>query len=244
MNGPSFGRRPGTATLNGAGLNGSPAPVGAGARRAGARPADRLPVVRRERRPVMAALAVLLIAGCAAVSANLALAGRGGVAVLVLARDVPAGGVLTAADLKVAQLAGGGVTALSAASEGEVVGQTLTAGLPAGTLLVGGVLSRSPVPAPGDQLVAAALKPGMLPPQAVPGRRVGLLRVEPPGSPAGAGGSAVLAPGARLLSVSADQGSALTLVSVEVSAGQVPAVAQAAAAGVLSITLLPAGATR
>ncbi|MEE6273159.1 SAF domain-containing protein [Georgenia wangjunii] len=60
--------------------------------------------------------------------------------VLVLARDVPAGAVLTGADLAVRQAGAGSVPAHALRAVGEAEGATLAVGLPAGFPLAGSVL--------------------------------------------------------------------------------------------------------
>lgn len=73
------------------------------------RRADRLPPAPRERRPLLAAFAVLLIVGGAAVAGLLALRADTRVPVLVLARDVATGQQITADDLAVTPVASEGL---------------------------------------------------------------------------------------------------------------------------------------
>ena len=186
----------------------------------------------------MAALAVLLIAGGGAAAASLIGAQRGSVSVLVLSRPVGAGQVLTGADLRVARIAGGaGVSAMAAAAGSQVVGQTVLASLPAGTLLAPGLLSAAPVPAPGDRLLAVVFKAGTVPAQVVAGRRVELLPLTPSGS-AGARQAAGAPVPATVVSSWADPGSGAVTLSVELAADAAPAVAQASADGALAVALL------
>jgi hypothetical protein len=176
---------------------------------------------------------------CGVTSAALASAAGDRVHVLALARDVQAGQVLSAQDLRVAELSGSGLKALAASGESFVVGQTVTATLPAGTLLNPSMLSAAPLPAPGWQLVAVAVKPGGVPEQAVPGRDVGLVQVVT-GSAGGAAATPnVLVARARLVSIRTDTASGLQVLSVQVPQAAVVAVAQASAAGTIVVTLLP-----
>src|SRR4051812_13232244 len=78
---------------------------------------DRLPRSRRQRRPAFTALGVLLVAGFAALSASLVAGGNHTVAVLALARDVPAGHVVVPGDLRIARISGSGVSALAASAQ-------------------------------------------------------------------------------------------------------------------------------
>lgn len=212
-------------------LSGAPVPSPVG---------ERLPRMRRPRRPALAAGGVILVLLCGMTSAALATSGDQQVRVLTLSHDVQAGQVLSADDLTTADISGSGVKALSAAGLDNVVGQTATATLPAGTLLNPSMLSSSPLPAAGLQLVAVAVKPGGVPQQAVPGRDVSLIRV--PSANAGDAKGAVatiLVAKARLVSTSKEDASGLQILSVEVPQAATLAVAQASAAGSIAVTLLP-----
>jgi hypothetical protein len=199
---------------------------------------ERLPRVRRPRRPALAAGGVLLILLCGATGAAVATAGDHSVRVLALARDVQAGQVLTAEDLKVAQISGSGVSALGAAGDSNVVGETVTATLPAGTLLNPSMVTRAPLPTVGLQVVAIAVKPGGAPAQALPGRDVSIIRVATAADPKTTQ-PAVLVAKARLVSVRTDTASGLQILSVQVPAAAAVAVAQASAAGAVAVSLLP-----
>lgn len=202
--------------------------------------ADRLPRPRRQRRPALLVVGVLLIALCAVVSASLVARTDHTVAVLTLARPVAAGQVLSADDVRVAHVGGAGVSAIGAGSLAIVVGETATSSLPAGTLLVPGMVSRQSVPAAGSQVVAVSVKAGLVPAGAATGRDVSLIAVA-----ASDGREAVpqgvLVRSARLVDVTNDPTSDSVLLSVVVSDANAPQVAQAAAAGQLAVTLLPVG---
>ncbi|MCW2599475.1 MAG: hypothetical protein JWM02_1304 [Frankiales bacterium] len=201
---------------------------------------ERLPVSRRQRRPALAVAGALLVLLCGVATAALATRGDQRLSVLALARDVPAGHQLTAADLGVAHIAGDGISAVSAAGANTVVGQTLTATLPPGTLLNSSMLTAVQVPAPGMQLVAVAVKPGQAPSEATAGREVTLVHVATPGAGQGAvTGPVVLVPRARVVSVHAEPSSGLVVLSVQVPDALAGAVAQANAAGAVAVTLLP-----
>jgi hypothetical protein len=182
----------------------------------------------------------MLVLLCGVTSAALATAGDHQIRVLTLAHGVHAGQVLSSDDLTVAQISGSGVQALSAAGLDNVVGQTVTATLPAGTLLNPSMLAASPVPSDGLQLVAVAVKPGGVPQQAVPGRDVSLIRLPSVNAGDTKGAVAtVLVARAQLLSTSKDETSGLQILSVEVPQAAALAVAQASAAGAIAVTLLP-----
>src|SRR5436305_9277177 len=85
---------------------------------------ERLPRSRRQRRPGMVAVGVVLIGGFATVAAGLVARSGHAVAVLAVARPVAAGQVLTVRDVRIAHISGSGVSALSASSLATVVGET------------------------------------------------------------------------------------------------------------------------
>lgn len=202
-------------------------------------PGDRLPRMRRQRRPALVIAGALLVLLCGMTSAALVMAGDDRLSVLALARDVQAGQVLTTEDLKVAELAGSGLSALDADGAALVVGQTITASLPAGTLLNDRMLSASPLPTPGLQLVALAAKPGGVPVEAVAGRDVTLIRVITTADPQATAQPAVLVPRARVVSVRTEVANGLVILTVQVPASAALPVAQASAAGAVAVTLLP-----
>lgn len=200
--------------------------------------AERLPRSRRQRRPALMAVGVLLVALCAAVSASLVARSDRTAAVLALARAVPAGHVLAASDVRVARVSGTGVRAMAASSAGAVVGETVTSSLPAGTLLVAGMVRAAPVPAVGAQVVAVAVKGGLVPAGVAAGRAVALVSVS---SDAGRSGtpSGQLVASARVVAVQSDPETTGSVLSVVVANAVAPQVAQASAAGELAVTLLP-----
>lgn len=96
----------------------------------------RLHPTRRRARVVWSLAGVLLIAGCALGFGVLAqqLADRD--PIVVLGRPLPRGGVITAADLAVAQVAAdAGVAVVPASDSADLVGRALLTSLPAGALL-------------------------------------------------------------------------------------------------------------
>jgi hypothetical protein len=209
---------------------------------AGPRPGvvgERLPRTRRQRRPALVAAGVLLVVLCGASSVALVLAGQHRVRVVALANDVQAGQALALADLRVAELDGTGLSALSADRLSTLVGQTVTATLPAGTLLNARMLTAEPLPAAGWQVVAVAVKPGGVPVEAVPGRDVMLLRVVTTADPTRGAGPQLLAAPARVVSVRTEPATGLVVLSVQVPQVAALPVAQASAAGAVAVTLLP-----
>lgn len=202
---------------------------------------ERLPRGRRPRRPALAAAGVLLVVLCGLLSAAFAAANDHRVKVLALARDVQAGQVLSADDLRVAEITGSGVNALGAAGASTVTGQAVTASLPAGTLLNPGMVTSVQLPGAGMQLVAVAVKAGGVPVEAVPGRDVSIVQVVTSANPAAGKGTvaAVLVPKALVVSVRTDASSGAVILTLQVPQAAAVAVAQASASGAVSVTLLP-----
>ena len=180
---------------------------------------------------------VLLVALCGLVSASLVARSGNTTAVLALTRPVGAGHVLAASDLRVAHVSGSGVAGVPADAAASMVGDTVTSSLPAGTLLVAGMVSRTPVPGPGTQVVAGVAKSGAVPFGVAAGRTVSLVWM----GAAKSSGTSVLVPSAQVVDVRTDPSSGQTLLSVVVSDSLAAAVAQASAAGQLAVTLLPVG---
>jgi hypothetical protein len=200
---------------------------------------ERLPKSRRRRRPAVTALGLLLVVVFATVSAALVVRGDHSVSVLALSRNVSAGQQVTAGDLRVARISGSGVSALAASSMNVVVGETATSGLPAGTLLAAGMLARSPVPPIGQQVVALSLKSGSVPGEVTAGRDVSLVSVASTVGGKAPAGPPVVVGSAPVLSVTTDPSSGAVVLSVQVTDAAAPRVAQLAAVGGLSVTLLP-----
>jgi len=208
---------------------------------------ERLPQPPRRRRPGLAALAVMLVVGCSAVSASLVFASGDTTAVLTVVRAVPAGQALSAADLGTADISGSGLTAVAAASRDKVLGLTAAVDLVPGSLLTDGMLTREPVPGPGQAVVGLSLKPGLLPEAELrAGTAVMLVRLPAPtGTPSTADtervGSEVLVPRARVLSETSDPTTGGRLVSLLVERSIAAEVSRAAAVGTVSLVVIGPG---
>jgi len=150
--------------------------------------------------------------------------------VLVLDAPVPAEHLITAADLRVQTITAKGLSAIPASRESSVVGQAVSADLPAGTLLVPADLAAAPGPAPGQAVVAVGLKVGQFPAELVPGAQVSVVSAGTSASGAAIGNGSVLAQG-EVYGVHTDATSSLTSISLLLPASESAAVTQAAAAG-------------
>lgn len=198
----------------------------------------------RRRRPGLVALAVLLVVGSSAVSAGLVLNSGDTTSVLTVTRLVPAGQLLSAADLGTADISGTGLTAVAASTRDDVVGLTATVDLLPGTLLSGAMLTREAVPARGQAVVGLSLKPGLLPEAELkPGTTVMLVRLPAPDSAVRSGegelpADLVLVPEARVLSETSDPTTGGRLVSLLVDRSVAAMVSRAAAAGAVSLVVI------
>jgi SAF domain len=149
----------------------------------------------RRRRPGMIALAVALVGAGILASAALYQRQNHQVPVILVVAAVPAGSVITAADLGTASIAAGpGIKVVPARQLTQVTGLVAATALRPGTLLAPSELTTSLPPAAGQVLVPLGFKPSALPASGlVPGDHV--LVVATPAVPGGSGGgSAAAAP--------------------------------------------------
>ena len=195
---------------------------------------------RPDRRRGVAAGAVAMVLGCAALAGIVALRADQRIELLAVARRVPAGQEITSADLRVVRGNGGGLPILPATQRGRIVGRFAAVDLVAGTLLVPDALADSGTPAPGYAVVAVVLQPEQLPAGGV--RSGDLLRLVATGSTIEdkPDREVVLAAAARVFTVTRRDtpGQETVSVSVVVSENELPAVARAAAAGRVAVGLL------
>jgi hypothetical protein len=195
-----------------------------------------IPVLRRRRNVPGAVLGALVVVVCAfAVGAWASSVGQR-TAVLVVAKNVPAGATITGSDLTSAGVAAGhSVVAIPASDSAQVVGRVAAERLAAGTLLVRAELATGPLVPAGSSVVGLALKPGMFPAALEPGDRTAVV-VTPTGSGGGSGGS-VLVDGATVSQMGPSPDGQSTLVSVVVPSSDAAAVAAAGALGSVSLVV-------
>ncbi len=125
---------------------------------------DRLPVAPRQRRPALAALALLLILGGGLISAVLVLRSGEKEAVIVLNRTVAAGQVIERGDLAQGQIAGlPEGTKVPWGDASRVVGLTALSELRRGSVLHRESVDKVLNPGAGQVAVGLALKPDQLP---------------------------------------------------------------------------------
>lgn len=120
------------------------------------------PLPTRQKRPGLAALAIVLMVGLAALGAYFYTKAGQKTPVVEVVKHVPVGHVITRDDLSTLDVAGG-VTAIAGSHLDSVVGKVAAVELLPNTLLQRAMVSdSSPFPA-GSAMVGVELKPGQLP---------------------------------------------------------------------------------
>ncbi len=196
----------------------------------------------RQRRLPWIALGLLLVFGAGLAFAAWTQATSRQVAVLVAARDVDAGEVVTAAAVRTEQVAvGPGVTTVESGERQLVVGKVARGPIPAGTLLNPALVAEGDVVPAGQAVVGAVLVPGAYPTASLrPGDHVQLVAAAATTDP-----SAVLEPlgDARVWAVTDldAPGTPGLFISLLVPADRAGAVTNAGAQQRLRLVLVAAG---
>jgi hypothetical protein len=198
---------------------------------------------RRRRLPRLV-LGVVLVAGCSVggLVAGQVLGHRE--SVLVLARPVTAGHVLSAEDVRdVSVSADSGLAVVRASDELTVVGRQIAYGLPAGAVLTRDLLGTPQVPQPGQGVAAVGLKAGQFPPGLTPGTRVAVLVTPNNGTTTSATGVGAPQTSQWIATVTAvvpDANNALTVVSLQLADADARALASAPS-GQISVVAINGG---
>jgi hypothetical protein len=151
----------------------------------------RPPTVARERKPALAALALLLIAIGVLASVYLQMQAGNRVGVIELTNSVQQGQQISAADITEIMVAkDSSINYVTWSERGLLARYTAQTTLVRGTILIGPMLTTSPTANGDTTTIAVALKSGQFPPTVSQGSRVNAYYVGPvQGSPAGAGGA-------------------------------------------------------
>ena len=162
--------------------------------------------------------------------------------VLVLAEPVAAGSPIAADDLGVADVAGV-ADAIASTDSASVVGSTAAVGLVEGQILTSDMLTRDPIPGPGERVVGLQLDATRAPAGLSPGDSVAVVAVPPagdPGTPGQLDSPSVLTPRAAVVTAEAIEGAGtrLTLLVPEAVAERVTAYG---AAGRAALVQAPKG---
>jgi flagella basal body P-ring formation protein FlgA len=203
--------------------------------------ADRLPAPVRDRRPALAAVAVLLILAGALASGLLVYRSGERTDVLVARDDIDLGQTITDRDFATARVAADGAAVVSAAARRNFVGSVATTRIPRGTLVNRTMFLRGTVVPSGAEVVGLNLAASQRPAEDLhPGDVVRVYLVPR----ADAGGANVkgtaLVRAVRVVTVgTARAGSSQGLpVSVLVPAGSAPDVVANAASGQVAVVRL------
>lgn len=199
----------------------------------------------RHRQAPLVVVGVLLVLGCALAFTDASLHLGSREEVLVVARPVSVGQVLTAGDLRAGRVStGSGIDVVVAGDESSVVGRRASVALVAGSLLTNTEVGAAPPVGSGLDEAAVGLKAGAYPPGLTAGDRVEVVPVVAASGPGTGGAASSGSPlAATVLSVSAAlAGSDVpTVFSLQVSAADADEVASLAAAGQASLVEVGAG---
>jgi hypothetical protein len=209
---------------------------------------QRLPASPRERKPALAALAVLLILGGALASAYLVMASGERVSAVRIAQPVAAGQRIPAGALEEVQVGDTGIQYIKWSERAKVTRYFAAVPLVKGALLTNSMISPSDAPAKGRLVVGLALKPGQMPSGGLTTGKHVMLYAVGGGTNGGPRAGTVLAQDAIVLGVgSGDAGgptrlrSEQTSVDVAVLPADAAQVTQAASAGTVALALIPDG---
>ena len=201
-----------------------------------------------QRRPWQIGLGVALVLVCAAVAGAVFQSSAKKVSILVAAKSLPAGTVLTAGDLATASIpASGHITAMAATGSSAVVGQQLDTPVYPGQVLVREMLAATPELAPGEQVVGALLQGDQMPSVAlVAGDTVQVVAVPQQGQGSTIGGAIghTLVPSATVFAVGpalVDQTQYVASVSLEIPGSEAAQVTSYAAADQIGLSLVSEG---
>lgn len=173
-------------------------PTRAARRTAGAGPVlngDRLPVPARQRRPMLAVLALVLILGGAALAASLVLTSGKKQEFLLVNKDIALGETLTRNDFRQQALAATSSSVFApvpVADFGRVEGKKATSALKKGSLLTEGTFGDAVTPAKGLVQISLNVPEGQYPATLVPGDVVKVLYT--PRNTSGSGSSTTAGP--------------------------------------------------
>ncbi|WP_299956494.1 SAF domain-containing protein [uncultured Modestobacter sp.] len=199
-----------------------------------------LPPPRRRRRPGLLALAVTMVVLGALGSAYLATSLGQTSPVIAIAREVPWGQTLTAADLVEARIStDAALEPIPYGNRDQVIGLVAATTLAPGSLLTHEALTDQRFPAPGQQLVGVGVSAVQLPTTPLrPGDDVLLVPVAAGSAPAAADSGAPSAVEATVVQSGPPGTDGRRVVDVLVAAADGPDVAARAAAGLVAIVVV------
>ncbi|GAA3116469.1 hypothetical protein GCM10010466_04400 [Planomonospora alba] len=202
--------------------------------------ARKLPVPPRERKPALAALAVLLILGGALATTLLVLRSGDRVSAIQVVQQIGTGQPITEAAMREVQIADTGIGYVPYSARAEVAKTFARVTILPGTLLTEAMtLSASEELGPGKAQVGLALKPGQMPSTLRAGDRVQVVHVPARGESSGSPGR-VLAQSALVHSVGAQgRGGSAGQITIIVDSSISPTVVGYSARGEIALAELP-----
>ena len=206
----------------------------------------RLPGAPRERRPALAALAVLLIIGGALGAGFLVIQSGKRVAAIEISRQIGAGQQIPLSALQQVQItAGSGLAYVPWAEASQVARYFTVATIPPGTLLTREMVTTTGTSVAGRAVLGLALKDGQLPHGLQDGDHIDIYQVSDAQETCPGGSGGTLAADAVVLAIgapSATSGStAIADVEVALNPSDAGPVACNAANGIVGIAVLPNG---
>jgi hypothetical protein len=199
----------------------------------------RMPGAPRERKPMLAVLALLLIVGGALAAGGLVIKSGHRVGAVEITKAIPQGGPIPGDAITEVQIAAdAGVKYIAWQYVGQISQYYATTAIPAGTLLNSGMVSKTRSTPNGDTEVGLALKDGQVPSNVKPGDHVAVISTQAtnnggcPGKPGG-----TLAEGVVIAVTAASSGS-MTDVTVAINPDAVGGVACNTANGALAIAII------
>lgn len=197
-------------------------------------------LVRRRRRQLpLVSLGVLVIVGGALAGLLLGQSAAHRTAVLVAARDIPAGHRVSADDvISVDAAVDSKASLVPASNRSVVVGQVARSSIPSGALLSPGEFSGSSPLRAGEAVATVLLAPGTVSPSLAAGDQVQVIRVAGSNATSSAAGGDVLTT-ATVFSVDPLSGDRGVSVSLIVPDAKAAAVADAASASRVRLAVLP-----
>ncbi|MDH2423948.1 hypothetical protein [Sphaerisporangium sp. TRM90804] len=198
-------------------------------------PASRkLPVPPRERKPALAALALLLVLGGALAATLLVMRSGDRVSAIQISQQIGPGQPILPEAMTEVQIADTGVGYVSWIHRQEVATTFARVTILPGTLLTEQMVTRaSEQLVPGKVMVGLALKAGQVPQGLQKGDHVQVLYV--PGSGRGTAQGKVLTPSALVQSVGTPEGDSTGLVTIIVDATVSPTVAMYSSSGEIAL---------
>jgi hypothetical protein len=205
-----------------------------------------LPSAPRERKPALAALAVLLILGGALGAGLLVIQGSKRVAAIEISQPVGAGQRIPVTAMQPVQIAAGSGLAYVPWDEASQVARFFTvSAIPQGTLLTRQMVATSGTPVAGKAVLGLALKDGQLPHGLQDGDHIDIYQVSDAQETCPGGSGGALAADAIVLAIgtpaTTSGSSAIADVEVALNPSDAGPVACNAANGIVGIAVLPDG---